>query len=351
LTASQRRFFCADAGAAQSIYPLPVITDAVVGMLLGQRRRELGYAKKSVVDMSHNSNARQGKKRSPTSLAAPVLLLGSLFLSAHAQQPGQQDFQTFCAPCHTIGSGRLIGPDLAGVGERRSAEWITEFVTSSQSMVARGDPDATALVAEYANLVMPDAPLGAAQIADVVAYMVAAGTGVTAGGATPPAQPVTPPTATGTVAAVAGDPTLGQALFDGRARLENGGPSCNACHDVAASEVLAGGSLSVDLTTAITRLSGPGIDAMLAQPPFPVMQAAYAERAITADERRALTAFLARIAAETATPTNHGFRLVLGGTTGAAALFGLFSFVWRGRKRASVNQDVFDRQGHATWED
>ena len=34
---------------------------------------------------------------------------------------GQQTFQSVCVSCHTIGKGKLVGPDLAGVTERRDA--------------------------------------------------------------------------------------------------------------------------------------------------------------------------------------------------------------------------------------
>jgi len=275
-------------------------------------------------------------------LAAPAALIG-LWATAEAQQPGEQDFQTFCSPCHSIGGGRLVGPDLAGVGDRRSVEWLNEFVRSSQAMVARGDPDAVALVAEYSNIVMPDAPLSEAQIAGVVAYMTAAGASSSA---------ITPQAPSPSAASAAeGDAERGRDLFEGRARFANGGPACSACHDAAGPDVSAGGSLSVDLSTAYSRLSGPGIEALLVQPPFPVMQAAYAERGITIDERLAVIAFLAGRDQGMAVPTNHGLRLLLSGSTGAAALFGFFSFVWRGRKREPVNKGIFDRQGRATWED
>ena len=36
-------------------------------------------------------------------------------------------FEQKCAACHTIGKGRLVGPDLAGVNKRRSKKWLNNF--------------------------------------------------------------------------------------------------------------------------------------------------------------------------------------------------------------------------------
>ena len=87
-----------------------------------------------------------------------VLLFSSHSRNGWAQDPGEQVFNTTCFACHTIGGGRLIGPDLAGVHEKRSQEWLEEFIKSSQSMINAGDAEAVALFEEYSSLLMPDAP-------------------------------------------------------------------------------------------------------------------------------------------------------------------------------------------------
>lgn len=59
-----------------------------------------------------------------------------------------------CVACHKIGEGRLVGPDLMGVTERRSYEWIYAMVTAPDSML-QNDSTAKALFVEYFTP-MPD---------------------------------------------------------------------------------------------------------------------------------------------------------------------------------------------------
>lgn len=53
-----------------------------------------------------------------------------------------------CAACHTMGGGRLVGPDLSGVTERRSEEFILGMIVNPDSMLAN-DATARELLAEY----------------------------------------------------------------------------------------------------------------------------------------------------------------------------------------------------------
>ena len=53
-----------------------------------------------------------------------------------------------CNACHTVGGGRLVGPDLAGVSERREYSFIAGMITNPDSMLAN-DETAKALLGEY----------------------------------------------------------------------------------------------------------------------------------------------------------------------------------------------------------
>jgi cytochrome c2 len=53
---------------------------------------------------------------------------------------GQGYFQSKgCVGCHTVGSGKLIGPDLKGVTNRQSYHWIVAMITNPDSMLANDD--------------------------------------------------------------------------------------------------------------------------------------------------------------------------------------------------------------------
>ncbi|MFB3130931.1 MAG: cytochrome c family protein, partial [Rhodothermales bacterium] len=87
-------------------------------------------------------------------LTVAFLLSGFLCCtSVFAQDQRETLFNQTCVACHTIGGGKLIGPDLAHVHTRREEAWVIRFVQASQEMIAEGDADA--LFEEYNQLVMP----------------------------------------------------------------------------------------------------------------------------------------------------------------------------------------------------
>lgn len=53
-----------------------------------------------------------------------------------------------CIGCHTIGGGKLTGPDLKGVTDRRPYGWFMPWVMNPDSML-KVDPTAKQLLAEY----------------------------------------------------------------------------------------------------------------------------------------------------------------------------------------------------------
>jgi mono/diheme cytochrome c family protein len=256
---------------------------------------------------------------------------------AQTEADGEKVFKTVCFACHTIGGGRLVGPDLAGVQDRHSAEWLRSFIRSSQKMVDEGDAKAVALFDEY-KIPMPDNALDDAAIDGVIAYIAQAAGG--SGDAEPAAPP--PPARAATEA----DVELGRRLFQGTTRLAGGGPACNSCHHVQNDAVIGGGTLAKDLTTVFTRMGTPGVEAILGSPPFPVMKTAYSGRPLEADEVFALSAFLEVVDGQSMDQPSrdYGFRLLYSGIGGAGLLFGLYGLLGMRRKRGSMNQELFDRQ-------
>ena len=142
------------------------------------------------------------------------------------------------------------------------------------------------------------------------------------------------------------DILIGQDLFQGTIRFVNNGPACNACHEVRNDAVIGGGILASELTTVFSRMGGAGVKAILGHAPFPVMQTAYKDQSLTEDEVVALVAFLEYADSEqyNQLPRDYGIGLFVSGSLGAGVLFLFFAVVWRGRKKESVNQAIFDRQ-------
>jgi protein SCO1/2 len=73
---------------------------------------------------------------------------------------GRYLFTKTCAPCHTIGHGDLVGPDLQGVTNVRDPKWLKEFITAPDKKIFdEKDPIAVALYEHYKHVRMPNLAL------------------------------------------------------------------------------------------------------------------------------------------------------------------------------------------------
>jgi protein SCO1 len=86
-------------------------------------------------------------------------------------EPGQALFKKICAPCHTIGVGDRVGPDLRGVAERRPAEWLTRFIRRPDQVRAENDPVAAAMAAKFPGVRMPNLGLSDVDVVDLISYL------------------------------------------------------------------------------------------------------------------------------------------------------------------------------------
>src|SRR5574340_1172857 len=84
-------------------------------------------------------------------------LLGTMFSTPLQAQTSEAVgfFRQNCVSCHTIGGGRLTGPDLKNVTQRKDPAWLIEFLTNPQAMIDRGDPYALKLQQDARGVVMP----------------------------------------------------------------------------------------------------------------------------------------------------------------------------------------------------
>lgn len=74
-----------------------------------------------------------------------------------------------CNVCHAFGS-RMVGPDLAGVTDRRSKDWILAMMLKTDSMLAN-DSVAMALLDEYGTPMLP-APMSQEEAEAIYAHLV-----------------------------------------------------------------------------------------------------------------------------------------------------------------------------------
>ena len=107
-------------------------------------------------------------------IIAAIAIVAIPFSKSFGQDGGQM-FRANCGACHTVGKGKLVGPDLKGVQDRHSEEWILKWVHSSQSLVKAGDKDAVKLFNDNSQIVMPDQPLSDNDIKTVLAYIKTGG--------------------------------------------------------------------------------------------------------------------------------------------------------------------------------
>lgn len=271
-----------------------------------------------------------------------LLVFTVAFTKSYAQTRGETIFKGTCQACHSIGKGKLVGPDLINIQDQRSEKWLLKFIKSSQSVIKSGDADAVALFNEFNKTIMPDQNFSDAEIKDVLAYIKQQ----SSGGAVTEVQPIVLSNGLTLEQARDAEFTTGRMLFDGEQRLTNKGPACISCHNVVNDELKSGGLLALDLTTVVTRLGVNGVHSIISNSPFPVMNSAYVNHPVTNDEAFYLTAFLknADFVSSIQEPAVPQERFLYTGIVGVVILFGLYGGIWWNRKRKSVNNSIYKRQ-------
>jgi protein SCO1 len=84
--------------------------------------------------------------------------------------PGATMFRTRCAACHTLGGGDSVGPDLLGVTNARSREWLTRYILGPDKMLEQKDPAALALFKKYNQVKMPNLHLAPVDVKMLLDY-------------------------------------------------------------------------------------------------------------------------------------------------------------------------------------
>ncbi|NUP99724.1 MAG: cytochrome c [Armatimonadetes bacterium] len=258
---------------------------------------------------------------------ASFALLSLLEPLAAQANPAADTFRQSCFSCHTIGGGRLTGPDLKGVGQRKDRAWLERFIATPQAVIDSGDAYATQLVQDARGVVMPTLPLTREQIAGLLDL-------IEAESALPKSQfaglqiPEAPFTAA--------DVARGRARFSGETKLKNGGPPCLSCHTMTGLGGLGGGRLGPDLTKVYERIPGrKALAAWLQSPATPTMQGLFKNRPLDSAEILPLVA-LFEAAAQRPGRSDQVATLIffLLGLGGAVGMLLAFDGIWRRRFRS-----------------
>jgi mono/diheme cytochrome c family protein len=236
-------------------------------------------------------------------------------------------FRQNCTSCHTIGGGRLVGPDLKNVTQRRDRLWLQSFIANPKAKFDASDPYVLQLKEEARGAVMPNiSGINEGIAASLLALIDAESKlpksqfiGLNIGD-----QPFT-----------AADIQNGYRIFTGQRKLANGGPACVSCHTVQGIGGLGGGQLGPDLTKVYERLQGrKGLAAWLQAPATPTMRPTFANTAITNDEIVPLVAYFESAARQRpAAQDTSLLTFFIFGIGGSVLGFAGVDFIWRKRFR------------------
>ena len=289
------------------------------------------------------------RNRLPGALLATAVALVVAAPAFAADPPSEETiayFKTNCASCHTIGGGKLTGPDLKNVTQRRTREQLGKYVVDPKSAIDSGDPYLVKLWNDANGVYMPTppgiTPERVAKLLDLIDAESALEKSQFAGG-TLSDRPLTD-----------ADVERGRAIFDGTLPLANGAPSCISCHSVEGVSGFGGGRLGPDLTGVFARLSGrKALGAWLTSPQSVTMTPVFRGREMKEQEILGLVAYLKERAENgspavlsapaTSVPSGAGrFEFLVAGLGGLLVVLALFDVLWRDRFR-SVRRTLVEK--------
>ncbi len=258
-----------------------------------------------------------------------VTVILSLTIAAGAQaQETAAFFKQNCFSCHTVGGGRLVGPDLKDVTQRKDRDWLINFVLNPQSMIDRGDPYALQLLDESRGVVMTTISGISRERAGALLDLIEAESQLEKSqfvGLQLSDRPFTEQ-----------DVITGRELFLGLRPLKNGGPACNACHTVRGLGGLGGGRLGPDQTKVYERIGGrKPLSAWLFGPPTTTMKAIFKDHPLESDELLPLVAYFEDAANQVGDDDSvASLNFFLIALVGSALGLAVFDGIWKNRFRA-----------------
>jgi mono/diheme cytochrome c family protein len=238
-------------------------------------------------------------------------------------------YEKQCYSCHNIGGGDKKGPDLMNLLQRRDRKWAQQFILTPMDLFNKGDRTAVQLFNKYAPEQMPDQMLSPDQIEEIFELIE---------GLSKRKKKFVPTSGRLARRPTAGDIPSGERLFTGESRLKKGGSACISCHSVTGIGYLGGGMLGPDLTDVCRRYAEVELASILKAPAFPTMSRMYGKHALSDEEVVRIYAYLYSVRDRAPDGTRATSSYLGWGAAGMLAVFGMMSFVWRGRLHGSKEE-------------
>lgn len=274
-------------------------------------------------------------------LQVAVAMLTCLFLSASTLDNGAlgQDtpdyFRQNCTSCHTIGGGRLTGPDLKNISKKKDRAWLLKYLMNPRAMIDSGDAYAKKIFEESRKIYMPTPPGITNERAEKLLDLIEAESQLEEShfrGLQISTAPFTD-----------ADRASGRNIFLGTQRLTAGGSACISCHSMHNLPALGGGRLGPDLTNIYERLKDRAtLSAWLMAPSTATMQPIFRGHPLASDEINSLAAYFASTSAERPADSSTGrVAFLLSGLAGAVLGIFFLDAIWS-RRFHSVRRSLVE---------
>ncbi|MBT5078508.1 MAG: cytochrome c [Candidatus Marinimicrobia bacterium] len=243
-----------------------------------------------------------------------------------SQNQADTFFKQNCASCHTIGGGRLTGPDLKNIHLRKDDQWIKDFIADPQAVINSGDQYAKKIVDDSRGVIMPKVAGLTSFITQSIVNLIKEESSKERSkfsGNSIQDRPLT-----------AADISLGELLFIGRKKFKNNGPACISCHHVNGLGYLGGGYLGPNLTTVYGELGGKNaLAAWLSNPSSETMSPIYNNHPIDESEVLPLVAFFNNESRKNIqlNGNENDFLFMLYGIIGLVTFLIIFDLFWGNR--------------------
>ncbi len=257
------------------------------------------------------------------------------FLPILNGQDTEKFFEKNCFSCHTIGGGRLTGPDLKNVHLRRDEGWLEKFIQNPEVILRSGDPYAAKILKEARGVRMTRVSgMTPVLVKNLLKFIKEESVKEKSRFSKSPLKerPLTPE-----------DIIFGGQLFLGTIRLKNKGPSCISCHSISGMGFFGGGTLGPDLTSAFGKLGGKtALMAWLSNPASATMSPVYRKYPIDEEEILPLVGFLKSKSEKNRSEIEvHDFNIMLIGFFGLIFLLIIFDLLW-GKRLRSIRKSLVE---------